>query len=122
MTAIKWWLRIVGTLYLMEGLGLTAAALFDPAEFAAIWASTEAGVLDAVAERGTVMAGLRGVLTWVLLGIMMWILLARTRAAPRAEIATRVQQPINTPACSRTPNSRSTSTVSWSAPEVTFAP
>ena len=83
MTAIKWWLRIVGTLYLMEGLGLTAAALFDPAEFAAIWASTEAGVLDAVAERGTVMAGLPGVLTWVLLGIMMWIY---SRAPAKARV------------------------------------
>jgi hypothetical protein len=73
MTAIKWWLRVVGTLYLIEGLGLTAAALFDRAQFAAIWASTDPGVLDAVAVRGTVMAGLPGVLTWVLLGAMMWI-------------------------------------------------
>jgi hypothetical protein len=73
MTALKWWLRIVGSLYLLEGLGLTAAALFDPDEFAAIWASTEAGVLDALAVRGAVMAGLPGVLTWVLLGALMWI-------------------------------------------------
>lgn len=73
MTTIKWWLRIVGALYLLEGLGLTAAAVLDPAEFAAIWASTEAGALDAVAVRGTLMAGLPGVLTWVLLGTMLWI-------------------------------------------------
>jgi hypothetical protein len=59
--------------YLLEGLGLTAAALFDRAQFAAIWASTEPGVLDAVAVRGTLMAGLPGVLTWVLLGAMLWI-------------------------------------------------
>jgi hypothetical protein len=73
MTALTWWLRIVGTLYLLEGLGLTAAALFDPAEYAAIWASTEAGVLDALAVRGTVMAGLPGTLTWALLGALLWI-------------------------------------------------
>jgi hypothetical protein len=73
MTTIKWWLRIVGALHLLEGLGLTAAAVLDPAEFAAIWASTEAGALDAVAVRGTLMAGLPGVLTWVLLGTMLWI-------------------------------------------------
>ena len=40
MTAIKWWLRIVGSLYLLEGLGLTAQAFFAPDAFAAIWAST----------------------------------------------------------------------------------
>jgi hypothetical protein len=73
MAGLKWWLRIVGALYLLEGLGLTAAALFDRAQFAAIWASTEPGVLDAVAVRGTLMAGLPGVLTWVLLGAMLWI-------------------------------------------------
>jgi hypothetical protein len=47
--------------------------LFDRAQFAAMWASTQPGVLDAVAVRGTVMAGLPGVLTWVLLGALMWI-------------------------------------------------
>jgi hypothetical protein len=73
MTAIKWWLRVVGSLYLLEGGGLTAAALADPAAFAAIWASTDATSLDAVAVRGTLMAGLPGVLTWLLLGVMMWL-------------------------------------------------
>jgi hypothetical protein len=58
---------------LLEGVGLTAAALFDPGAFAAIWASTEPGVLDGVAVRGTVMAGLPGVLTWALLGALLWI-------------------------------------------------
>jgi hypothetical protein len=83
MTAIKWWLRIVGTLYLLEGLALTAAALFDRAQFAALWASTEPGALDSVAVRGTVMAGLPGVLTWVLLGAMMWIY---SRAPAKARV------------------------------------
>jgi hypothetical protein len=73
MTGLKWWLRIVGTLYVLEGGGLTAAAFADPAAFAAIWASTEPGSLDAVAVRGMLMAGLPGVLTWLLLGILMWI-------------------------------------------------
>jgi hypothetical protein len=83
MAGLKWWLRIVGALYLLEGLGLTAAALFDRAQFAAIWASTEPGVLDAVAVRGTLMAGLPGVLTWVLLGAMLWIY---SRAPAKARV------------------------------------
>lgn len=73
MTALKWWLRIVGTLYLIEGGGLTAAAFADPAGFAAIWASSEPGALDAIGVRGILMAGLPGVLTWLLLGVMMWL-------------------------------------------------
>jgi hypothetical protein len=83
MAGLKWWLRIVGALYLLEGLGLTAAAVFDRAQFAAIWASTEPGVLDAVAVRGTLMAGLPGVLTWVLLGAM---LLIYSRAPAKARV------------------------------------
>ena len=83
MAGLKWWLRIVGALYLLEGLGLTAAALFDRAQFAAIWASTEPGVLDAVAVRGTLMAGLPGVLTWVLLGALLWIY---SRAPAKARV------------------------------------
>ena len=83
MARLKWWLRIVGALYLLEGLGLTAAALFDRAQFAAIWASTEPGVLDAVAVRGTLMAGLPGVLTWVLLGALLWIY---SRAPAKARV------------------------------------
>ena len=41
MGALKWWLRIVGTLYVLEGGGVTALALADRAEFGAMWASTE---------------------------------------------------------------------------------
>jgi hypothetical protein len=48
-------------------------ALSDPNEFAALWSSTEAGTLDALAVRGIRIAGLPGVLTWVLLGAMMLI-------------------------------------------------
>ena len=73
MPAIKWWLRIVGALYLLEGVGLTAQAFFARDAFAATWASTPAGALDAIAVRGTLMAGLPGVMTWVLLGALMWI-------------------------------------------------
>lgn len=70
---MKWWLRIVGSLYLLEGLGLTAQAFFGPAEFAAIWASVPAATLDPIAVRGMLVAGMPGVLTWVLLGAMMWL-------------------------------------------------
>jgi hypothetical protein len=60
-------------LYIVEGGGLALAGLFDPNAFAAIWASTEVGALDEVAVRGIRVAGLPGVLTWVLLGVMMLI-------------------------------------------------
>jgi len=73
MTALKWWLRIVGSLYLLEGIGIAALAFSVPADFAAIWASVPAETLDAIAVRGMLVAGLPGVLTWVLLGAMMWI-------------------------------------------------
>jgi hypothetical protein len=73
MTALKWWLRIVGGLYLLEGVGLTAQAYFVPDAFAAIWASTPVGALDAISVRGLLVAGLPAVLTWVLLGSLMWI-------------------------------------------------
>jgi hypothetical protein len=70
---MKWWMRIIGTFYVLEGGGLTLLAIASPSEFAAMWASTEAGVLDAIAVRGTLVAGMPGVLTWLLLGIMLWI-------------------------------------------------
>ena len=56
-----------------RGFGLTAQAFFARDAFAAIWASTPEGALDAIAVRGMVMAGLPGVMTWVLLGALMWI-------------------------------------------------
>jgi hypothetical protein len=70
---LKWWLRIVGVLYVFEGVSVSLMALFDPNEFAALWSSTEAGTLDALAVRGIRIAGLPGVLTWVLLGTMMLV-------------------------------------------------
>jgi len=73
MKALKWWLRIVGFLYLLEGGGLSIAALFSKDAFAANWASAPVGSLDEVAVRGILVAGLPGVLTWVLLGVMMLI-------------------------------------------------
>jgi hypothetical protein len=73
MNGLKWWLRIVGVLYLIEGLGTTIMAIVDPGEFAAIWASAPASSLDAVAVRAAKLAGLPGVMTWVLLGAMMLI-------------------------------------------------
>ena len=73
MKALTWWLRIVAALYLLEGAGLTLAALFDPGAFAAIWASVQAGTLDEIAVRGIRMAGLPGVLTWVFFGVLMAI-------------------------------------------------
>jgi hypothetical protein len=83
MQSLKWWLRIVGALYLVEGVGVTLMAAFAPDQFAAMWASAPVGSLDEVAVRGTLVAGLPGVLTWVLLGGMMWIF---SRAPARARV------------------------------------
>jgi hypothetical protein len=71
MKQLKWWLLIVGVLYLLEGGGLTLMALTAPDKFAALWASAPEGSLDEIAVRGMRIAGLPGVLTWVLLGVMM---------------------------------------------------
>jgi hypothetical protein len=73
MTAAKWWFRIVGSLYLLEGGGLTAMALLAPDQFAATWAVAPVGSIDALGVRAALIGGLPGVLTWVLLGAMLWI-------------------------------------------------
>jgi len=73
MTAAKWWLRIVGSLYLLEGVGLTAMALVDPGRFAATWAVAPVGSIDALGVRAALIAGLPTVLTWVLLGALLWL-------------------------------------------------
>lgn len=83
MSAIKWWLRIVGVLYLLEGGGLTAMALFAPETFAEVWSAAPAGTLAEAAVRGIKLAGLPGVLTWVLLGILM-LIFSRAPARARA--------------------------------------
>jgi hypothetical protein len=73
VTGAKWWLRIVGALYLLEGGGLTAMALLAPDQFAATWAVAPVGSIDELGVRAALIGGLPGVLTWVLLGAMMWI-------------------------------------------------
>lgn len=89
MNGMKWWLRIVGVLYVLEGAGLTAAALFSADDFASTWASVPTGTLDAIAVRGIKIAGLPGVLTWLLLGIMM-LLYSRMPARARVLVITVV--------------------------------
>ncbi len=73
MAAAKWWLRVVGALYLLEGIGLTAMALLAPDQFAATWAVAPVGSIDELGVRAALIGGLPGVLTWVLLGAMLWI-------------------------------------------------
>jgi hypothetical protein len=85
MTAAKWWLRVVGSLYLLEGGGLTLMALFAPEQFAATWAVAPVGAIDALGVRAALIGGLPGVLTWVLLGAMAWIY-SRTPARGRVVI------------------------------------
>ena len=81
MTAARWWLRIVGTLYLLEGGGLTLMALLAPDQFAATWAVAPVGSIDELGVRAALIAGLPGVLTWLLLGAMMWIYSRRPERA-----------------------------------------
>jgi hypothetical protein len=83
MTAAKVWLRIVGSLYLLEGGGLTLMALFAPDQFAATWAVAPVGSIDELGVRAALIGGLPGVLTWVLLGATMWIY---SRAPARARV------------------------------------
>ena len=85
MAAAKWWLRIVGAFYLLEGVGLTAMALSAPDQFAATWAVAPVGSIDALGVRAALIGGLPGVLTWVLLGAMAWIY-SRTPARGRVLI------------------------------------
>lgn len=81
MTAAKWWLRIVGSLYLLEGGGLTLMALLAPDQFAATWAVAPVGSIDELGVRAALIGGLPGVLTWVLLGALLWLY---SRAPDRA--------------------------------------
>ena len=83
MAAAKWWCRIVGSLYLLEGVGLTAMALLDPNRFAATWAVADVGSIDPLGVRAALIGGLPGVMTWVLLGAMLWIY---SRAPARARV------------------------------------
>jgi hypothetical protein len=63
----------VGSLYLLEGVGLTAMALWAPDQFAATWAVAPVGSIDELGIRAALIGGLPGVMTWVLLGVMAWI-------------------------------------------------
>lgn len=81
MKLLKAWMMIVGALYLMEGIGLMALARLAPDEFAAIWATTSPASLDEIAVRGIMVAGLPGVLTWVMLGSMLWFYAREPRSA-----------------------------------------
>ena len=83
MTTARWWLRIVGSLYLLEGGGLTLMALLAPDQFAATWAVAPVGSIDALGVRAALIGGLPGVMTWVLLGAMLWIY---SRAPARARV------------------------------------
>lgn len=87
MGALKWWLRIVGVFYVLMGGGLTAQALFDRAGFAATWASSDASALDELAIRGAQIAGLPGVMTWLLLGVLM-LVFSRTPEKARVLVIT----------------------------------
>jgi hypothetical protein len=80
--ATKWWFRVVGVLYLLEGIGLTAMALLAPDQFAATWAMAPVGSVDALGVRAALIGGLPGVLTWVLLGALL-LIYSREPAAAR---------------------------------------
>ncbi len=73
MKPVKWWLRIVGTLYVLEGVGLSAMALLAPESFAEVWSGAPPGTLDQIPVRGMKIAGLPSVMTWALLGVMMLV-------------------------------------------------
>jgi hypothetical protein len=83
MKALKWWMWIVGGFYLVEGIGLTLMAALATNEFAEMWATAAPGSLDEVAVRGTLVAGMPGVLTWVLFGALLWNM---TRYAEQARL------------------------------------
>jgi hypothetical protein len=70
---MKWWLWIVGVLYVLEGAGVSAMALLAPEQFAELWSGATPGTLDEISVRGMKIAGLPGVMTWALLGVMMLI-------------------------------------------------
>jgi hypothetical protein len=84
MRGLKWWLWIVGILYVLEGGGLTLLRVFDPDGAAAIWtASGETGQLDAIATQAVLVPSLFVTLSWLVLGLLMlWF--ARTPASARS--------------------------------------
>ena len=72
MRGLKWWLWIVGILYVLEGGGLTLMRIFDPDLAAAVWtASQETGQLDALATQAVLVPSLFVTLSWLVLGVLM---------------------------------------------------
>ena len=87
MRGLKWWLWIVGILYVLEGGGLTLLRVFDPAGAAAIWtASGEPGQLDTLAMQAVLVPALFVSLSWLLLGVLM-LSFARTPERGRSLVA-----------------------------------
>ncbi|MNC88086.1 hypothetical protein D3C83_38710 [compost metagenome] len=86
MRGLKWWLWIVGVLYVLEGGGLTLLRIFDPTGAAAIWtASGEAGQLDTLAMQAVLVPSLFVTLSWLVLGLLMlWFARAPARCARAA--------------------------------------
>jgi hypothetical protein len=72
MRGLKWWLWIVGILYVLEGGLLTLRRVFDPEGLAAMWtASGETGQLDALATQAVLVPSLFVTLSWLVLGVLM---------------------------------------------------
>jgi hypothetical protein len=84
MKGLKWWLWIVGILYVLEGGALTLRWFADPEGMAAMWTATqETGVLDSIAVQAVLIPTLFVTLSWVLLGVLM---LYFTRAPARSGV------------------------------------
>jgi hypothetical protein len=82
MKGLKWWLWVVGVLYVLEGGALTLRWFADPEGMAAMWTATqETGVLDSIAMQAVLIPTLFVTLSWVVLGVLM---LYFTRAPARA--------------------------------------
>ena len=84
MKGLKWWLWVVGILYVFEGGALTLRWVFDPEGMAAMWTATqETGVLDPIAVQAILIPTLFVTLSWAVLGALM---LYFTRAPARAGV------------------------------------
>jgi hypothetical protein len=70
---LKWWLWIVGILYVLEGGGLTLLRVVDPDQAAAVWtASQEVGQLGSlIATQAVLVPSLFVTLSWLVLGVLM---------------------------------------------------
>jgi hypothetical protein len=85
MRGLKWWLWVVGILYVLEGGALTLRWFADPEGMAAMWTATqETGVLDPIAVQAVLVPTLFVTLSWVVLGVLM--LYFAVRAPARAGV------------------------------------